>query len=110
MSHAGSAFYPSPYHEAAILTIDGVGEWATASVGHGKWKRYQDTERTEISSFSRIIIFCLYYYLGFKVNSGEYKFMGLAPYGNPSIRQVKKYISDIKEKLIDIKDDGSGMA
>jgi carbamoyltransferase len=100
-SHAASAFYPSPFEEAAILTIDGVGEWATSSIGFGqghkltllKELRYPDSLGLLYSAFT--------YYTGFKVNSGEYKVMGLAPYGEP------KYVSDIKEKLLEIRDDGS---
>jgi carbamoyltransferase len=100
-SHAASAFYPSPFEEAAILTIDGVGEWATSSIGigHGnkitllKELRYPDSLGLLYSAFT--------YYTGFKVNSGEYKIMGLAPYGEP------RYVSLIKEKLLEIRDDGS---
>ena len=100
-SHAASAFYPSPFEEAAILTIDGVGEWATSSIGVGqghkltllKELRYPDSLGLLYSAFT--------YYTGFKVNSGEYKVMGLAPYGEP------KYVRDIKEKLLEIRDDGS---
>jgi len=100
-SHAASAFYPSPFEEAAILTIDGVGEWATSSIGVGKGHsltllqelRYPDSLGLLYSAFT--------YYTGFKVNSGEYKVMGLAPYGEP------RYVDLIKEKLIEIKEDGS---
>jgi carbamoyltransferase len=100
-SHAASAFYPSPFEEAAILTIDGVGEWATSSIGVGqghkltllKELRYPDSLGLLYSAFT--------YYTGFKVNSGEYKVMGLAPYGEP------KYVREIKEKLLEIRDDGS---
>jgi carbamoyltransferase len=100
-SHAASAFYPSPFEEAAILTIDGVGEWATSSIGIGKGNeitllkelRYPDSVGLLYSAFT--------YYTGFKVNSGEYKVMGLAPYGEP------RFVDDIKNKLLQIKDDGS---
>src|SRR5713226_8259289 len=100
-SHAASAFYPSPFEEAAILTIDGVGEWATSSMGIGKGNeitllkelRYPDSLGLLYSAFT--------YYTGFKVNSGEYKVMGLAPYGEP------KYVSLIKDKLAEVRDDGS---
>jgi carbamoyltransferase len=100
-SHAASAFYPSPFKEAAILTIDGVGEWATASYGVGrdadiellKEMRWPDSLGLLYSAFT--------YYTGFRVNSGEYKVMGLAPYGEP------KYVKRIYEHLVDLKDDGS---
>jgi carbamoyltransferase len=100
-SHAASAFYPSPFEEAAILTIDGVGEWATSSLGIGEGHkitllmelRYPDSLGLLYSAFT--------YYTGFKVNSGEYKVMGLAPYGEP------KYVNEIKDKLVEIRDDGS---
>ncbi len=100
-SHAASAFFPSPFDEAAILTIDGVGEWATASlgVGHGndieilKELRWPDSLGLLYSAFT--------YYTGFKVNSGEYKVMGLAPYGEP------KYVDLIYRELLDLRDDGS---
>ena len=100
-SHAASAFYPSPFEEAAILTIDGVGEWATSSIGIGKSNeitllkelRYPDSLGLLYSAFT--------YYTGFKVNSGEYKVMGLAPYGEP------KYVVAIKDNLLEIGDDGS---
>jgi carbamoyltransferase len=100
-SHAASAFYPSPYEEAAILTIDGVGEWATSSVGIGqgheitllKELRYPDSLGLLYSAFT--------YYTGFKVNSGEYKVMGLAPYGEP------KFVDAIKGQLLEVRDDGS---
>jgi carbamoyltransferase len=100
-SHAASAFYPSPFEQAAILTIDGVGEWATSSIGIGqghkitllKELRYPDSLGLLYSAFT--------YYTGFKVNSGEYKVMGLAPYGEP------KYVAEIKNKLLEIRDDGS---
>ena len=100
-SHAASAFYPSPFKEAAILTIDGVGEWATASYGVGrdadvqllKEMRYPDSLGLLYSAFT--------YYTGFKVNSGEYKVMGLAPYGEP------KYVKLIYDHLIELKEDGS---
>ena len=100
-SHAASAFYPSPFEEAAILTIDGVGEWATSSIGVGKGNeitllkelRYPDSLGLLYSAFT--------YYTGFKVNSGEYKVMGLAPYGEP------KYVEAIKNNLLEIGEDGS---
>ena len=100
-SHAASAFYPSPFEHAAVLVMDGVGEWATTTLGRGRG--------TEINLFKEIrfphslgMIYAAFtYYLGFKVNDGEYKVMGLAPYGEP------KYVQDIYDNLVDVKDDGS---
>ncbi|MCX6290584.1 MAG: carbamoyltransferase [Bacteroidetes bacterium] len=107
LSHAASAFYPSPFEEAAILTLDGVGEWATASIGHGKGKDISILKELKFPHSLGLLYSAFTYYLGFKVNSGEYKLMGLAPYGNPESEQTKKYVSIIREKLVDIKDDGS---
>ncbi len=107
LSHAASAFYPSPYEEAAILTIDGVGEWATASICYGKGKEIKILKELRFPHSLGLLYSAFTYYLGFKVNSGEYKLMGLAPYGNPNSEEVKKYIKLIKEELIDLKEDGS---
>ncbi len=100
-SHAASAFYPSPFKEAAILTVDGVGEWATASYGVGKGNSIDITHEIRFPHSLGLLYSAFTYYLGFKVNSGEYKLMGLAPYGEP------RYVDIIKENLIDIKEDGS---
>ncbi|MDD5194765.1 MAG: carbamoyltransferase [Candidatus Omnitrophica bacterium] len=100
-SHAASAFYPSPFREAAILTIDGVGEWATASFGAGKDNKIQITNELMFPHSLGLLYSAFTYYIGFKVNSGEYKLMGLAPYGEPT------YVDAIKRELIDIKEDGS---
>jgi carbamoyltransferase len=100
-SHAASAFYPSPFEEAAILTMDGVGEWATSSVGVGKGNEITLLEELRFPDSLGLLYSAFTYYTGFKVNSGEYKVMGLAPYGEP------KYVSLIKEKLVEIRDDGS---
>ena len=100
-SHASSAYYPSPFDDAAILTVDGVGEWATTSIAHGKGNQIKIIEEIHFPHSLGLLYSAFTYYTGFKVNSGEYKVMGLAPYGNP------KYASVIKEHLIDIKDDGS---
>lgn len=100
-SHAGSAFYPSPYEEAAILTIDGVGEWATTSLSYGKNNKIEFLKEINFPHSLGLLYSAFTYYTGFKVNSGEYKVMGLAPYGEP------KYSKLIKEHIIDIKDDGS---
>ena len=100
-SHAASAFYPSPFDEAAILTIDGVGEWATASVGIGKGKDLDLLQEIHFPHSLGLLYSAFTYYTGFKVNSGEYKVMGLAPYGEP------RYVDLILNELIDLKKDGS---
>jgi carbamoyltransferase len=100
-SHAGSAFFPSPFEEAAILTVDGVGEWATASIGKGKGNSIEILKEMKFPHSLGLLYSAFTYFAGFKVNSGEYKLMGLAPYGN-SI-----YADIIKEKIVDIKGDGS---
>lgn len=107
LSHAASAFYSSPYQEAAILTIDGVGEWATASIGHGKGNQITILKELRFPHSLGLLYSAFTYFLGFKVNSGEYKLMGLAPYGNPDSPDIDKYISIIKKELVDIKEDGS---
>lgn len=101
MSHAASAFYPSPFEEAAILTLDGVGEWATTAVGYGKREKITLLESLEFPNSLGLLYSAFTYFCGFKVNFGEYKLMGLAPYGEPV------YADLIKEKLIDIRVDGS---
>ncbi len=100
-SHAASAFFPSPFTEAAILTIDGVGEWATASLGHGKDNRIEIRKEIHFPHSLGLLYSAFTYFTGFKVNSGEYKLMGLAPYGEP------RYVDLIQRELIDIRDDGS---
>ena len=107
LSHAASAFYSSPYQEAAILTIDGVGEWATASIGIGRGNSIEILKELRFPHSVGLLYSAFTYFLGFKVNSGEYKLMGLAPYGNPDSRKIAEYIRTIKEKLVDIKEDGS---
>ena len=107
LSHTASAFYPSPFDEAAILTIDGVGEWATASICYGNKSEIKILKELHFPNSLGLLYSAFTYYLGFKVNSGEYKLMGLAPYGNPDSDDVKKYVEIIKTKLVDIKDDGS---
>lgn len=100
-SHAASAFFPSPFQEAAVLTIDGVGEWATASIGKGQGNKIEILKELRFPHSLGLLYSAFTYYTGFRVNSGEYKLMGLAPYGEP------KYASLIKENLVDIKNDGS---
>ncbi len=107
LSHAASAYYPSPYNEAAILTIDGVGEWATISLCHGKGNKITVLKELNFPHSLGLLYSAFTYFLGFKVNSGEYKMMGLAPYGNPQSEQYNTFKKIIKEKLIDLKDDGS---
>src|SRR5262245_52810181 len=100
-SHAASAFFPSPYRDAAILTIDGVGEWATATMGVGRGHRIELTHELRFPHSLGLLYSAFTYYGGFQVNSGEYKLMGLAPYGDP------KYAPLIYEHLLDLKEDGS---
>ncbi|MBN1231857.1 MAG: carbamoyltransferase [Candidatus Coatesbacteria bacterium] len=100
-SHAASAFYPSPFQEAAILTIDGVGEWATSSYGYGKDNKITLIKELRFPHSVGLLYSAFTYFTGFKVNSGEYKLMGLAPYGEP------KYVDLILKELVDIKEDGS---
>jgi carbamoyltransferase len=100
-SHAASAFFPSPYNEAAILTMDGVGEWTTSSYGVGKGNSIELWADIKFPNSLGLLYSAFTYYTGFKVNSGEYKVMGLAPYGEP------KYKKLIYDHLIDVKDDGS---
>ncbi len=100
-SHAASAFYPSPYEEAAILTMDGVGEWDTASIGHGKGNKIEMLKALRFPHSLGLLYSAFTYFTGFRVNSGEYKLMGLAPYGEP------KYTDLILDKVIDLKPDGS---
>lgn len=106
-SHAASAFYPSPYQEAAILTVDGVGEWATASICHGKDNKITMLKEMKFPHSVGLLYSAFTYYLGFRVNSGEYKLMGLAPYGNPDAKQTNEFIRLIKEHIVSIKEDGS---
>ncbi|HAB50569.1 MAG TPA: hypothetical protein DCE80_00070, partial [Ignavibacteriales bacterium] len=100
-SHAASAFYPSPFNQAAFLTIDGVGEWATSSYGVGSGNKIQILSELHYPHSLGLLYSALTYFTGFKVNSGEYKVMGLAPYGEP------KYVKTIFENLVDLKEDGS---
>ena len=101
LSHAASAFYPSPFEEAIILTMDGVGEWATTSVCIGKKNKISKVKQIDYPDSLGLLYSAFTYFLGFKVNEGEYKVMGLAPYGKP------KYKDLIYENLIDVKNDGS---
>lgn len=107
LSHAASAFYPSPFEDSAILTIDGVGEWATASICHGQGKNIRILKELKFPHSLGLLYSAFTYFLGFKVNSGEYKLMGLAPYGVPGSDQVKKFAKIIRSTLVDLKEDGS---
>ncbi|MBI5326764.1 MAG: carbamoyltransferase [Deltaproteobacteria bacterium] len=107
LSHAASAFYPSPFKDSAILTIDGVGEWATASIACGKDKEITILKELRFPHSLGLLYSAFTYYTGFKVNSGEYKLMGLAPYGDPASERVSKFIKLIYDYLIDVKEDGS---
>jgi len=100
-SHAASAFFPSPFEEAAVLTIDGVGEWTTTSVGKGEGNKVELLEELRFPHSLGLLYSAFTYYLGFRVNSGEYKVMGLAPYGEPTFRDL------ILSELLDLKEDGS---
>ena len=100
-SHAASAFYPSPFREAAILTIDGVGEWTTSSYGYGKDNEFELVAELHFPHSLGLLYSAFTYFTGFKVNSGEYKLMGLAPYGEP------RYVDLILSELLDLKEDGS---
>lgn len=101
LSHAASAFYPSPFEEAIVLTMDGVGEWATTSVAHGKGNKLEVLREIHFPHSIGLLYSAATYYTGFKVNSGEYKVMGLAPYGEPRFKDL------MMEHLIDVKEDGS---
>src|SRR6516225_7526066 len=101
LSHAASAFYPSPFERAAVLTMDGVGEWATTSVALGSGAKLAISKEIHFPHSLGLLYSAFTYYTGFKVNSGEYKLMGLAPYGQP------KYVDLILDNLIDLKEDGT---
>lgn len=100
-SHAASAFYPSPYHSAAVLTIDGVGEWATSTLGRGEGNKLEIISDLHFPHSLGLLYSAFTYFTGFRVNSGEYKLMGLAPYGEP------KYVKQIYDHLLDLREDGS---
>ncbi|EGJ33151.1 putative carbamoyl transferase, NodU family, partial [Moorena producens 3L] len=96
-----------PFEEAAILTIDGVGEWSTSTICFGSNNKIDIKAEMKFPHSVGLLYSAFTYFLGFKVNSGEYKLMGLAPYGNPESQQTKDYINIIKSHLVDIKEDGS---
>jgi carbamoyltransferase len=107
LSHAASAFYPSPFDEAAILTIDGVGEWATTTIGRGQGKDIEILSELHFPHSVGLLYSAFTYYCGFTVNSGEYKLMGLAPYGNASSARTQAFTRAIIGELVDIRPDGS---
>ncbi len=107
LSHAASAFYPSPFEEAAILTIDGVGEWATTTIGKGAGKDIEILRELHFPHSLGLLYSALTAWCGFKVNSGEYKLMGLAPYGMEGGERVERYRRVILERMVDLRPDGS---
>lgn len=107
LSHAASAFFPSPFEEAAILTVDGVGEWASTSIGKGVGNSITVLSEIDFPHSLGLLYSAFTAYCGFKVNSGEYKLMGLAPYGNPNSAQTAEFVEKIENNLIDIRPDGS---
>lgn len=107
LSHGASAFYPSPFEDAAILTIDGVGEWATTTIGHGVGNNITMLRELHFPHSLGLLYSAFTYYTGFAVNSGEYKLMGLAPYGNPDSEKTKEFKRKTLETLVDVREDGS---
>jgi carbamoyltransferase len=107
LSHAASAFYPSTFEEAVIVTLDGVGEWATASICLGKGSDIRIIKELRFPHSAGLLYSAFTYFLGFRVNSGEYKLMGLAPYGNPGSPRVTQFIQTIREELVTLGEDGS---
>jgi len=107
LAHAASAYFPSPYSESAVVTIDGVGEWATATIGHGKGGEIKILKELKFPHSVGLLYSTFTYYLGFRVNSGEYKLMGLSPYGDPGSEQVNRFKNIILKHLVDVKEDGS---
>ena len=107
LSHAASAFYPSPFPDAAIVTVDGVGEWATTTIGRGQGKEIEILEELQFPHSVGLLYSAFTFYTGFAVNSGEYKLMGLAPYGNPDSQRTADFKRKIETELVDIRKDGS---
>jgi len=107
LSHAASAFYPSPFEDAAVLTVDGVGEWATTTIGHGSGKEIKILKELHFPHSVGLLYSAFTYYTGFRVNSGEYKLMGLAPYGIENGGRTQEYKEKILDELVDIREDGS---
>jgi len=107
LSHAASAFYPSPFYEAAIITIDGVGEWTTTTLGKGEGNEIRILRQLDFPHSLGLLYSAFTYFCGFKVNSGEYKLMGLAPYGRGDLERAKKWKEIVLDKLVDVREDGS---
>jgi carbamoyltransferase len=107
LSHAASAFYPSPFKDAAILTLDGVGEWGTLTICHGNGNKIKVLKELDFPHSIGLFYTAFTYYCGFKVNSGEYKLMGLAPYGNKNAEETREIKRKILENMIDLREDGS---
>ncbi len=107
LSHAASAFFPSPFEEAAVLTIDGVGEWSTTSICKGSGNSLEVLREINFPHSLGLLYTAFTAYCGFKVNSGEYKLMGLAPYGDPDSEETKRFRETIEKELVDIRPDGS---
>jgi carbamoyltransferase len=107
LSHAASAYYPSPYNEAAVLTIDGVGEWATTSICRAEKNNITVLKEMRFPHSLGLLYSAFTYFLGFRVNSGEYKLMGLAPYGDANSKETKQFITTIKENICTVFEDGS---
>ncbi len=107
LSHAASAYYPSPFSDAAVLTIDGVGEWATAGIFHGQGAEIKKLRELRFPHSVGLLYSSFTTFLGFRINDGEYKLMGLAPYGNPEPGQTESFIRKIKSEIVNICDDGS---
>lgn len=107
LSHAASAFYPSPFQESAILTIDGVGEWANMTIGYGDGNKISFLKEQHFPHSLGLFYSAITYYLGFKVNSGEYKVMGLAAYGDAEAERTKDFTTKILKNIVDIREDGS---
>jgi carbamoyltransferase len=107
LSHAASAYYPSPFPDAAIVTVDGVGEWATTTISRGRGKDIEILKELQFPHSLGLLYSAFTYYTGFAVNSGEYKLMGLAPYGNPESPRVTDFRKKITEELVDVRKDGS---
>jgi carbamoyltransferase len=107
LSHAASAFYPSPFSDAAIVTVDGVGEWATTTISRGRGKNIEILKELQFPHSIGLLYSAFTYYTGFTVNSGEYKLMGLAPYGDPDSQQTADFKKKITAELVDVRKDGS---
>src|SRR5580704_609846 len=107
LSHAASAFYPSPFPDAAIVTVDGVGEWATTTIGRGRGKEIEILKELQFPHSVGLLYSAFTYYTGYAVNSGEYKLMGLAPYGDPDSQRTTEFKKKITTELVDVRKDGS---